>query len=195
MILFVSASDNGLISFSITLRRSINFMGLRPHHSRRMANSNNPWSMVLPLLNWLGVLKVRFSQLSQSDTENSEKLRFLKFEQTFSRRLERYLMSDKDSFLKCFLLSMYSESPLQNPISFVRIYRFPVSITLWQNSMGVLLEELSRASRIFRTRRIASRIDIPEPFNNISAVRFSFVMVLIIPMSSQKIQNTLGVFE
>lgn len=94
---FICGIDSGEISFSITLRRSTNLIGLRSHHSRRNANSNNPWSIMRALLNWLGVEKVSDSNFSQSCSLKSEKLRLARFVLDFIKRFPIYRISRIES--------------------------------------------------------------------------------------------------
>lgn len=61
--------------------------------------------------------------------------------------------------------------------------------------MGAILEFFGKASRMFLTNLAASNNDMSEPLKRALAEIISLSMVLRIPMSTLKIQNTLEVFE
>lgn len=104
-------------------------------------------------------------------------------------------MSFKESGRRSPFVCKYRKNPSLNRISLKRMLRLPTSITFAQNCIGAILEFFGKASSMFLTILAASNNDMFVPLKRDFAEIISLSMVLRIPMSTLKIQNTLEVFE
>lgn len=136
------------------------------------------------LLYWEGVWNARDMAVSQSAADRSEKFLHENSELVFNIFCPKYFMSLKESGRKCLFDSKYSINPFFRDISFVLKLRFPVSMILEQNSMSERFDAAGLKSRMFFTSLAASSMDIEVLFNKVAADETSFVMVLIILMST-----------